>query len=310
MIINTKRESFIKAILTHSLKLIAGLSIIVWLSTKDIFDFSSFRLFFQPLPLLLLSICFLCFHLLQSLRLQALFLKKESLPNLKDVFYYNSLGLFFNFLAPGGVGGDIFKGFLLSRKYHYKKRYTYSVLLYDRILGLVSFSILGLLSAIFVRDAVFRFSWSTVIYSSFFLFVLFYFFGKVLLPIIQFPWQKLQTVLDFLRPMLQRPKTKIIAISCLAQIFLIIFFLVGIYISNHQIPYWGLFLFLIPTTMTISFLPISPGGIGVGQAAIYYVFHAYQPEYAKICVTLISLLQFLQFLTGAIAYLIFTFQKK
>ncbi len=55
-----------------------------------------------------------------------------------DAFRLGSLGFALNFVGPGGVGGDLFKGVALAREHKNRKSEAVATVVADRIIGLLS----------------------------------------------------------------------------------------------------------------------------------------------------------------------------
>ena len=51
---------------------------------------------------------------------------------------YNCIGYFFNLAFPGGTGGDVVKAFYVVRETHHKKAECVTVILLDRVMGLIA----------------------------------------------------------------------------------------------------------------------------------------------------------------------------
>ena len=60
------------------------------------------------------------------------------------------LGMFYNLFLPGGVGGDGYKIFYLSKKFSIKKRKVFWSVLFDRISGVISLLVLIIIFSYFI----------------------------------------------------------------------------------------------------------------------------------------------------------------
>lgn len=61
---------------------------------------------------------------------------------MKNVFSLQLIGLFFNFVVPGGVGGDLVKGYYLVKQNDTRKFLAATSIIMDRVLGLWTIIIL------------------------------------------------------------------------------------------------------------------------------------------------------------------------
>lgn len=81
-------------------------------------------------------ICFVCSTIVASWRLlsfvKSIGLKLDWRFNLRLYF----LGMFYNFLLPGGIGGDGYKIYLLNKRYKLPAKKVFWALLFDRLSGL------------------------------------------------------------------------------------------------------------------------------------------------------------------------------
>jgi uncharacterized membrane protein YbhN (UPF0104 family) len=67
----------------------------------------------------------------------------------RDAVRYGFIGLVANYVAPGAVGGDLFKGVLLARDQSSRRVVAFATVLLDRILGLLALFIVGACTVFF-----------------------------------------------------------------------------------------------------------------------------------------------------------------
>lgn len=60
------------------------------------------------------------------------------------------LGMFYNLFLPGGIGGDAYKGYVIQKKYKTSTRKVVSVLLLDRLSGMLLIGVFACCFAVFV----------------------------------------------------------------------------------------------------------------------------------------------------------------
>ena len=46
------------------------------------------------------------------------------------------IGMFYNFFVPGGIGGDLYKTYLMKKFYSWKVKNTIKLIIQDRLIGL------------------------------------------------------------------------------------------------------------------------------------------------------------------------------
>jgi glycosyltransferase 2 family protein len=116
--------------------------------TKD-----SLSTLFYPTNILLLLLsatAFLVSQILSSLRLVFL-LKVSSIPlKFAQAFKLTMIGNFFNMVIPGMIGGDVVKGYLLTKSENDNKGKSSGTIVMDRILGLFALLLVGALSIIYL----------------------------------------------------------------------------------------------------------------------------------------------------------------
>ncbi len=71
---------------------------------------------------------------------------------LRDAVRYGFLGLVANYVAPGSVGGDLFKAVLLARDQSSRRYVAVATVLLDRILGLLALFMVGVVATLIPHD--------------------------------------------------------------------------------------------------------------------------------------------------------------
>jgi uncharacterized membrane protein YbhN (UPF0104 family) len=69
-----------------------------------------------------------------------------------DAVRLGFLGLLFNYVGPGAVGGDLFKGVALAREQHQRRSVAFATVLLDRVLGLLGLFVLGAITTLFTNE--------------------------------------------------------------------------------------------------------------------------------------------------------------
>ena len=161
------------------------------------------------------------------------------------------LGMFYNLFLPGGVGGDGYKIFYLSKKFSVKKRKVFWSVLFDRISGVISLLVLIIIFSYFIAI-------------------------NVSFPYKYFIWILIPVVLLISILILKKyfPQFNVIFwntfIHSLAvqstQVICALLILVSIGTPDMVMSY--LFLFLISSI--VAMLPISIGGMGLRELTFLY----------------------------------------
>lgn len=225
------------------------------------------------------------------------------------------IGIFFNFFMPGGVGGDVIKASYLMRENSNNKWFIGWSILFDRILGLMALILCSGVTGLFfyskldesLRSGFFTLSLMIVIcFSALVGLVVFVrkdkmdrmlkshsLAEKALSPPYFFLREPKKIALPFLLSLCSQ------AISISIGGFLI-------YYLNVAIPIW-LFLLIFPFGFLATVLPISPAGIGVGQAAFSFLFEnvAGNGEFGVLFITFFQAIQFIVGLLGGVFFIFY-----
>lgn len=205
----------------------------------------------------------------------------------RRIFSLHMIGLFFVTLIPGGTGGDLIKGFYLYRDFpEYKGRALTSIVI-DRLVGmfaLLAWGLFGLLLNVHLAFTHPVLKWNSFLYTSlFFGFVVF--FATFLSPLGQWGtrliqkwpyWGKsfFQSLSEALLDYRKKPLLLLSAFGLTLVVhgcLLLTFFLMGLALGV-DLPLQG-HAFVVPVLTMINGLPISPGGLGVGEAAGTYLYN-------------------------------------
>ncbi len=82
-----------------------------------------------------------------------LLVRAQEFPfRLRDAVRYGFIGVVSNYVAPGSVGGDLFKAVLLARDQTSRKAVAVATVLLDRILGLLALFMVGALATLLPHD--------------------------------------------------------------------------------------------------------------------------------------------------------------
>lgn len=239
-------------------------------------------------------------------------------------FQLTLIGNFFNFFIPGGVGGDVVKALLVASHNPIKKGRAILTVLADRILGLFTMVTLGLIAFAFEPTLLAREKSFQLI----FLLLVVLFFGFMVAFWLILTTQKtpLHRLIDWLSQKLPRighawsyaqsyrlTTTQILrftALSFAAQLCSIMLFMLVARELTPEIPSISVFFFAVPVGFMVTAIPISPAGIGIGQAAFLFLFSKAIGAETNIGVIGVTAYQAFQMLYGIPGAIIFTLLKK
>lgn len=311
-----------KKLLVQSLKILFSAGIIFWLIQSGKLNFSSLKNLLSPgaasigIALVLLNIFF------GSERWRILIRSQGLEANTASVLKLTFIGTFFNFAMPGGVGGDVIKAFYFTKDQPGSKVIAVTSVLMDRVLGLFAMILLAIivmtydLQHIVRTPALLTLFW--FILSLFIVFIIalslvfsqkVYAHGTLKRLIQKLPLsEKFMKLYESMHLYGKDGKRfiQVILLSLVAQACSILFlYLAGTLAGFSDIPAKTYFL-VAPIGFMATAIPISPAGVGVGQAAFYFLFNLYNGQTSDIgptCITAFQVTTFLTSLLGAFFYL-------
>lgn len=321
-----------KKIVSYSvnfLKIAFAIGIIAWLITSGSINLSVFKLFLSP-EKLIPSLLGVIFGILVVTERWRLLLHVQQIKlNFYNCFQLNLVGQFFNYVVPGGVGGDVVKAYYVVRENKSKKMGAGMSVLLDRVIGLYAMMILCNFFIFIDWQRVQTNAELKLIARSLLLVFIAFTFGLALAFSDRFRklgWQKifLTSKLGKLQPIGEKLinayesihaygkslKTvfMVIVLSLLAQIFSILTFMFVGWVSGYQVP-WVAYFFVVPLGFMVTAVPVSPAGVGVGQMAFYFLFNMYLGEKSQIGPTLITVFQILNFILSLLGAYYFVQRK-
>lgn len=238
------------------------------------------------------------------------------------------IGIFFNFVMPGGVGGDLVKGYYVTRFSDSRRAGTAMTVLLDRLIGLLAILMISIFAMVLNLETVLQKPSLTLTLGL----VLAMTLGISLLWLIVFSrrvfrWPVFRKVLTSLPKSgfllrlydsledygdIKKVFFTTLGMSILGQVLVLTFY---IYAGSHmgfQIPI-QIYLLAAPIAFVVQAIPISPGGVGVGQAATFFLFDQLQNGSGVAGSSTTTAHQFIAFvfgIFGAIFYVILTHQIK
>lgn len=314
-----------KSFLFQVLKISFSVGLIYWLVKTDKLDLRSLPLLFQW-PLVLYSFLLLITGIgFISERWYRLLSSQKNIENSPitrlEIFKLTMMGLFFNFSMPGGVGGDLVKAFFFYRDHRELKVAAATSVVMDRILGLYAMIIMAFISMLTQIDLILSIGPLKFLFfaitSAFFIATggLGLLFSRrlhktgwvhQLLNWLPFT-EKTHKLYESLH--LYGASKKTLGISVLlslcaqtTSVFFIYFLSQSLGFSLDLLSHFV----VAPLGFIATALPISPAGIGVGQAAFYYLYKTLtqvDSQIGSLTITGFQVSTFLLSLIGALFYI-------
>ncbi|WP_435622971.1 lysylphosphatidylglycerol synthase transmembrane domain-containing protein [Flagellimonas sp.] len=167
--------------------------------------------------------------------------------NLKLYF----LGMFYNLFLPGGIGGDAYKGYVIQKEFKSGTKRVVSVLLLDRLSGMLLIFIYICVLAIVLNHELFR---------QFNIF----FYVAIPLSVLVFWWMN-QRFFEYALPIFWK-SLGYSAIVQFSQLICVFFILESFNVELQQTEY--LLVFLISSIVSV--IPLTIGGIGSREITFLY----------------------------------------
>lgn len=317
----------LKSTFSSLLKFLFSALIIYWLVTTGKLDFSAMQ---QLLSFQTLAVCVLLMagNFLFGNERWSLLLKSQNIFLSRfEVWRLTLIGVFFNFVVPGGVGGDVIKGYYIAQANPTHRLASVLTVAMDRLIGLFTM--------VFMAVAVMIWDWELVTQHNELQFIFYFllmitagfsFFWLIIFSrrISGHSWleknlEKLPKghhLVHLLQTFSSYAKRKdlffkSLALSLVAQIFSVaLFAYLGHILGFSEISIRTYF-FVVPIGFMVTAVPVSPAGVGVGQAAFYYLFNLVTGHESSVGTSTITATQILQFAFGLIgAWCYITLKKK
>jgi glycosyltransferase 2 family protein len=285
---NTSATTLTRRIPLTLVRLAVGIGLVAYLIESGIIDLRTLSRLFTTWPVTCAAIAILLLDIaLMALRLWWLFRPHAFQLSLDAAFRLTMISLFFSSFMPGGTGGDIVKLFYAAKDNKGQRTEIASIMLFDRAIGMFSLLMLPLLIAPFF----FRFARSNSIFRGLLactaLLALAMLAG-MLVSLSNFAansrvvfrlFQVLpggsyaRRIMETLRAYRKGVAALIVAfgIALLANLAAIGSTMLVALALNPEGIAWRMSL-MIPLGQVANCLPLTPGGLGVGEAAFNALF--------------------------------------
>ncbi|WP_067037961.1 lysylphosphatidylglycerol synthase transmembrane domain-containing protein [Allomuricauda sp. CP2A] len=238
--------------LITALKFIISAALIYFIFTKiDFKDVLQTLRKSDPLYLILAILCFVLSKVLSALRLNLYFHQIGAKISQRSNFKLYLLGMFYNLFLPGGIGGDAYKGYVIQREYQSGTKKVVSVLLLDRLSGMLLLFLYACTLALISDNTFFNgFMGLTVVVIPLSMLVFWWMNWKFFAYTIPIFWKSVGYS----------------ALVQLAQLVCVLCILQSLSISLDRVEY--LFVFLVSSIVSV--IPLTIGGIGSREVTFLY----------------------------------------
>jgi uncharacterized membrane protein YbhN (UPF0104 family) len=270
------------------LRVAIGISILVYLGKSGQINFSSLTRLFRDWPITVAAVGFLLLDIsMMSIRASLLFRSGRLSLSLGNSFQLNLIGFLFSTFLPGAAGGDIAKLVYATRQNHGRRAEVATVLIFDRLVGLFSLVLLPILFAPFFLDLLRSYSvlrrllYTDALLAGIIIFsmalVTFSASARSWLSWSLGRWPTINDlgvrVLDAMAVQGRAQGTLFFAflLSLVANLALIVVTALGLYAVNPG-SFSTRLVLVAPIGHLVNSLPLTPGGIGVGETAFNTLF--------------------------------------
>jgi uncharacterized protein (TIRG00374 family) len=240
----------------------------------------------------------------------------------REAFSLSMIGLLFTVVIPGSVGGDVIKAYYVGTRVPNRRAHALTTILMDRYLGLLSLLTLGALGVCWN----YRLILANKVMTTLATFVVLAFVGGCIsltaavffsaqvtgllrrferrIPFFHHAVRSCEALEEF------RAKPGVLAIGVLMSLPSHLIACMGMRIAMGMIGSADMplerFLLIVPLGLISTVVPLSPGGVGIGQAAFYGLCESLARgtgNAASNAFTIYQTLQVAVYLSGLVAYL-------
>ncbi len=296
-------------------------ALIAWLVHEGALDLRQVASVLSPLRVAILLLCCFLLIYINAIRWRLLLsIRGLHLP-LEEVLPLSLIAVFFNLAMPGGMGGDVVKGYYLVKDYPDARTTTIVSIVIDRLLGIFILAATATLAIIFKwseivgNQALETIAWTvfllTFVFNIFFLAMLSRRVRDFALTKWVFGFSKFGRKLERAYLHVQNYRNyplamvKAAGLSFVSQTFqILIFVAMATWLGVTELSIAD-YLFIVPVGLVLTSIPISPAGVGVGQVAFFYLFNVALGKTSAVgpaTVTAFQLSQIAWGLVGAVLY--------
>jgi uncharacterized protein (TIRG00374 family) len=296
-------------------------ALLVWLSRRGDLNLSRLAGAVAHWPYLLAILVVFYFEMVVTAWRWNLLLGAQGIVvSFQKAFSLTMIGSLFNMVIPGAVGGDVVKGYYITRRIEGKRPEAVATILMDRVLGLLGLLLLAAVAAMWNIKAArgsraLELLWLFAISSAaagLLTLVLAVATGGSL-PFLE-RWRSnlwvahLLKAAETLGAYRRNPRVLVVALSASVfnQVLSCLAFWLAVQTIDGAAISRGYFFLLVPLGLMTTVLPVSPAGVGVGQAAFFTLFQVLPSRNGALAAnafTVFQVLLILVYLSGFYFYL-------
>jgi len=303
-----------KSYLTTTLKILFAAAIIYWLVTTGKVDFQVLYKLLDP-KIAIVAFILMGVNFWFTVERWFLLLRSQAVTCTRmQAWKLGTIGVFFNFVVPGGVGGDVIKGYYIAKGNPQQRMKAVVTVAMDRLVGLYTMLLMAVSVMLWDWQAVAAhrelkaiFFFLLAVTAAFSVFWMMIFSRRLssaewihsllhFLPKGEHLWKMFSSFSSY--ALSKKIIFQTVALSFAAQIFVILLFIHLGHALGFDHVSAGTYFFVVPIGFMVTAIPIAPAGIGIGQAAFYYLFNLASGVESSIGATTITAMQLIQFAFG------------
>jgi uncharacterized membrane protein YbhN (UPF0104 family) len=272
------------------LKVLFGAGIFVWMAASGKLDLAQIAKGFAHWPLMLAILGLGYCQIGIMVWRWRLLLHAQGIPlSVRRTWGLTMIGLLFNVAIPGAVGGDLIKGYYITRATAGRKTHAATSIAMDRVTGLIGLLFLAAAMVLANLSETLR---SPATRSLGALTVVGFLGGLAALYAALFAGGRLSRW-SFLPRMARnvfsalheyRQKSSVVPVALALSVLNQAITCGSFYLALRSAAVTGIplgqFFLIVPLGLVTTAVPISPAGVGVGQAAFFALFRIVAPSYA------------------------------
>jgi glycosyltransferase 2 family protein len=312
-----------KKALMYLLKISAAVAIIWYMVHSGSINFNAIYQAKSNYQLILVALLMLLVGTLITFYRWKLLLKGQNIIiSSKDIISMGFIGLFFTSVLPGAVGGDLIKSVYIAKRVKANKTSSVLTVLLDRIIGMVALVIICVFGLLLNFKKVLEQpelrSLALIIVAMLFAFILFTFIGLSKTINKNALFNKVMGKVPFSKTFNKvyqafhayRDAHKYLTYALLLSFLNQALNVIAFYIITKALGFGDLglyaYAFIVPIGMITTAIPITPAGIGIGQAAYLKLFEwslGYPTTIGADAITIWQAISIIIFMAGGYFYI-------
>lgn len=263
-----------------------GAVILIWLFKTQQLNLDSLLLIDRKTICWVIGICVVQFFLC-AYRVKLLLEAHQIIVSFKRCLIYNAIGIYYSMILPGGMSGDAVRAYYFWRcsdkKGNTSRAAMLGSLITDRLLGTAVLLLLGLVAATFSYKRIgISFAYLAAVWGCFIFFLCLY---AILCGTHRYEWRFVEG--SRFSSFRQRIQRLLATLDLSSYPVGIVLSSIVISVAVHMLTIFAIFIFanrlqsglsfeqvmaIAPVGLVVNAIPISPGGIGVGEKSFELLF--------------------------------------